>query len=399
MHPRLPIAPSPGFIIGMSSQHIGPASAEAPAAARRLLFLDALRAFASLLILWHHFALYPPLSRQAEPLLGPLVHWFSEHARSTQVFFVIGGYVMARNMSGGCWNSQAVGRFLVRRYCRLGIPYLAAIVLAIAASGLGRGWLPENVVGTPPSVPQLLAHVFFMQDVLGYDHLSAGLWFVCINFQLGLIYAAALWLRDTLAGRIEVPLVAGWILSAISLFHFNRHHEWDSLAFYFFPYFFMGIIVQRATRDRNSAILFWLYQLLIVAAICYDWRWRLASASVVGLLIFRADQTGLSTRWPESRWIARMGQVSYSLFLVHFPVLVLVAAVWARLGWSSPPAALAGLLTAFTGSVAASFAFHRYVEQPAALLSRRRGASRPAKATSIPPAATIAGRAAETEAG
>ena len=387
-HPRLPSAPAAAYIIGMNLQTIAPTQAGPP---RRLLFLDALRAFASMLILWHHFALYPPLSLQAEPLLGPLVRWFSEYARSTQVFFVIGGYVMARGMEGRNWNSMAVGNFIARRYCRLGIPYLAAIVLAIVASALGRGWLPENVTGTPPSVPQFLAHVFFLQDLLGYKHLSAGLWFVCINFQLGLIYAATLWLRDTLLAitgrRIDIPMIAGWILSAISLFHFNRHPEWDSWALYFFPYFFMGIIVHRALANRSSEAAFWIYQSLIVSAMCHDWRWRLASALVVGLLLFGAEKSGLSTRWPQSKWIARMGKASYSLFLVHFPVLVLVAGLWARLGWTSPPAAIAGLLTAFAASVATSFAFHRYIEQPAAQLSRRWGAAGQAR---IAPVATIA---------
>lgn len=361
----------------MDSGTIEPVPAKAP---QRLLFLDALRAFASLLILWHHFALYPPLSLQAQPLLGPLVHWFSDYARSTQVFFVIGGYVMARNMSARRWDTKALSRFLAGRYCRLGIPYLAACVLAIAASAWGRGWLPENVTGTQPTVPQAIAHVFFLQDLLSFEHFSAGLWFVCINFQLGMIYAATLWLRDTLltitGRRIEVPLIAGWILSAISLFHFNRHPEWDSWAPYFFPYFFMGIIVHRALANRSSEKTFWIYQLLIIASMCHDWRWRLASALVVGLLLFFAEKSGLSTRWPKSKWIARMGKASYSLFLVHFPVLVFVAGLWARLGWTSPPAAIAGLLTAFAASVATSFAFHRHIEQPAAQLSRRWGKAR-----------------------
>jgi peptidoglycan/LPS O-acetylase OafA/YrhL len=365
------------FIIRMSSTGNGSSPEGSYPLAGRLLFLDALRAFASLLILWHHFALYPPLASQAEPLLGPLVHWFADYARATQVFFVIGGYVMARSLSGRKWDIKSVGGFLAGRYCRLGIPYLSACVMAIAASAWGRGWLSENVTGAVPTAAQGIAHVFFLQDLLGYEHFSAGLWFVCINFQLGLIYAATLWLRDTLltiTGRnINVPMIAGWILSTISLFHFNRHPEWDSWALYFFPYFFMGIIVHRALKNRRSAAIFWIYQIMILAAMCHDWRWRLASALVVGLLLFGAEKTGLSTRWPKSRWIARMGKTSYSLFLVHFPVLVLVAGAWARLGWTSPPAAVAGLLTAFAASVAISFAFHRHIEKPAAQLSRRWG--------------------------
>ncbi len=352
----------------------------------RLPFLDALRALASVLIVWHHFALYPPLNEQAEPILGALVLWFSEYARSTQVFFVIGGFVMARSMSGMSWDVRAIRHFIAKRYCRLGIPYLAAIGLALAANGFGRGWLPDDVVGPPPTLAQLLAHVFFVQELMGYEHVSAGLWFVCINFQLGLIYAIMLWLRDTLAGVlkiptaspwINVPILAGWILSLSSLFYFNCDSDWDSWGIYFFPYFFMGVVVHQALKSRASAPMFWAYQLMIIASMCFDWRWRLMSALIVGLLLFGADKSGLAARWPRSRWIAQMGKVSYSLFLVHFPVLLVISTLWTRFGWTSAPAAVVGLLVAFAASVATAFVFHRRVEKPTAALKRkgRRSAS------------------------
>lgn len=356
-------------------------------------FLDALRAFSSLLILLHHFALYPPLCERAKPILGSLVHWLHDYARFTQVFFVVGGYVMARKMSSRSWRLPAVGLFLIRRYCRLGIPYLAAIVLAIAACGLGRGWLPENVIGTPPTVPQFLAHAFFLQELLGYEHFSAGVWFVCINFQLGLIYVILLWMRDAIPRwfgfspnmpRPDLPMIAGWALSLVSLFHFNRNPDWDSCAFYFFPYFFMGLVIHRALRNKRFEAEFWLYLLVIILAMAIDWRWRLTSTIVVGLLLFGTVKSGFANRWPKSRFIARMGQASYSLFLVHFPILVLVATAWERSGWNSPSAAVAGLLTAFLASVATAFAFHHYIELPAAALSRKWGSWKQPDA--VPPA-------------
>lgn len=348
---------------------------------QRLLFLDALRAFAAVTIVWHHFALYPPLSAQAVPLLGPLVDWFRDYARATQVFFVVGGFVMARGMAHRSWNLRGVGRFLAHRYCRLGLPYLGAIAVAIPACAIGRGWLPAEVTGTPPGGPQMLAHLFFLQDLLGYQQFSAGLWFVCINFQLGLIYVAMLLLRDTLAEHrgvaadrwwTDVPVLGGWALAVFSLFHFNLDPAHDKWGLYFFPYFFTGVMVQRGLRDRNSQLLFWLYLLLLAAGMAWQWRWRLASALVVGLLLFGAEKTGLNTRWPKSRAIARLGRASYSLFLIHFPVLVLVASLWTWLGWNSPPQAVAGLLAAFGASLAAAFAFHRWVETPAGNLSRGR---------------------------
>ncbi len=377
---RLPSCSVAASLTGVASQIHQPDTPEENPSGQRMLFLDALRAFASVLILLHHFALYPPLCKHAEPIIGSLIDWFRDYARFTQVFFVVGGYVMARTMSARSWGLPAVGMFLIQRYCRLGIPYLAAILLAIAASAFGRGWLPGDVVGAPPSLPQIVAHLFFLQEFLGYEHLSAGLWFVCINFQLGLIYAIMLCLRDTFtrwlgalrgAPSTDVPMIAGWVISLVSLFYFNLHSKWDSWAIYFFPYFFMGIVVHRAMQNRRSNVEFWIYVFVVVIAMAFDWRWRLVSAVVAGLLLFGAGKIGLANRWPKSRLIARMGKVSYSLFLVHFPVLVLVATVWQRFGWTSPSQAVAGLLTAFLSSVAASFVFHRYIELSAAGLSRK----------------------------
>lgn len=363
----------------MKIRNMETAESIAPVAAR-LLFLDFLRAVASLMILWHHFALYPPLSTGAHTILGPVLDWFRDYSRATQVFFVIGGYVMARSMSGRHWDIAGVGAFVVKRYCRLGLPYLAAAALAIAACAYGRGWLPDSVVGAVPTVPRVLAHMVFLQEFFGYEHFSAGLWFVCINFQLGLIYVFLLYLRDTLAGWltpgrdsawIDMPVVLGWLLALVSLFYFNLDSGWDRWAWYFFPFFFMGVLVHREERKGGTPWMLYLYLLLIVVAMGYEWRWRLASMLVVGVMLHVAAKSGLSTRWPRSRVIGRLGRTSYSLFLIHFPVLVLVAAVWERLGWTSPVASVMGLLIAFGASIAGSLVFYRWVEAPAGVLSRK----------------------------
>ncbi len=346
----------------------------------RLVFIDALRAFASIMIMWHHFASYPPLSEQAAPILGPIIQWFRDYARTTQVFFVVGGFVMSESMSGRTWNIRNARLFIARRYCRLGLPYVSAIVLAMLVCSTGRGWLPGHVVGYPPTLPQFLAHILFLQELLGHEQLSAGLWFVCINFQLGLIYVGTLFLRDMLAHRVGIPaqtpwidasVLAGWVLATVSLFHFNLQPGWDISALYFFPYFFMGIIVQLGLRSTSSPSLFWLYLLLIVVGMFYEWRWRLMSCLVVGLTLFWAVKSGLASRWPKNRCIVLLGRTSYSLFLIHFPILVLVATVWAWFGWHSPIAAVTGLLCASIASLAASFAFYRFVEVPAKKMSLR----------------------------
>ena len=314
-----------------------------------------------------------------------MLDWLAQHARTTQVFFVVGGYVMARSMSGSSWNLRGFRSFVVQRYCRLGLPYLGAIAMILPIYLLARDWLPDEVVGQPPSLPQLLAHLFFLQGILGYEQLSAGLWFVCINFQLGLVYAAILVLRDTIGqGRVDFVGLLGWPLLAFSLFHFNLNEAWDNWWLYFFPYFFMGIVIDRSVRGEADKLEFWLCLLLFGGAMTFEWRWRLLSALVVGLLLFVVEKRGWGARWPQVRMISWLGKISFSLFLVHFPVLVLVGTLWSRFDWVSPTAGAAGLIFAYGLSLLAADLFHRFVERPAGRLYRRkpragadRGALRP----------------------
>jgi peptidoglycan/LPS O-acetylase OafA/YrhL len=348
-----------------------------------LQFVVALRAVAATLIVWHHFAIYPPLAEWAAPLWGGLLDWLAKHARTTQVFFVVGGYVMARSMSGRSWTLRGFRSFVVQRYFRLGLPYLGAIAMILPIYLLARGSLPEQVVGQPPSLPQLLAHLFFLQGILGYEQLSAGLWFVCINFQLGLVYAAILVLRDTIGqGRVDFVGLLGWPLLAVSLFHFNLDEGWDSWWLYFFPYFFLGVVIDRSVRGEVHRLEFWLCLLLFVGAMTFEWRWRLLSALVVGLLLFVVERRGWGARWPQVRMISWLGRISFSLFLVHFPVLVLVGTLWTRFEWVSPTAGATGLLVAYGLSLLVAELFYGFVERPAGRLSRQRpraggGALRP----------------------
>ncbi len=287
----------------------------------RLPLIDALRAVAASTIVWHHFALYLCVSTPS--VRFGFFDWLRDHGRATPIFFVVSGFVMAQTMSRRQWNLQQIGRFVVHRYCRLGLPYLAASAMAIAACTLARGTLPDDLVGAPPTLPQIAAHVFFLQDILGYPSFSAGLWFVCIIFQMGLIYAAMLWLRDAAArwlGRATaaqsnaVPMLLGWALAAASLFYFNVHLRFDVSAPYFFCHFFLGVMAHHGLRDRKSGFAFGLYVALMFVALAYLWRWRMVTSLVTGLVLFVGGKFGFIQRWPSSRAVQYLGAPATACF-------------------------------------------------------------------------------------
>ncbi len=366
---------------------IGSANASS-ATKQHLAFLDALRALASVAIVLHHFALYAPLRDIAAPLIGPLLDWLMHNARATQVFFVVGGYVMARSMAGKRWDLKRLRLFLLQRYCRLGLPYIATMAFILIAYVFARGWLPEEVTGEDVTMRQLLAHLLFLQGLLGEENLSAGFWFICINFQLGLLYAVLLCLRDTAIYRNgDISKIVGWGLAAFSLLHLNLDVSFDNWALYFFPYFYMGIILNRAVQNKGIAKEFWLYQALLAFALHQDWRWRLAMAALVAVTIYAVEKTGWRPRWIKNPLFATLGKISYSLFLVHFPVLVLVATAFVRMEIDSPVAAVLGLIVAFFLSIGTAAAFHRWVETPAIRIAQTLAAPRQPRIMYCPQAA------------
>jgi peptidoglycan/LPS O-acetylase OafA/YrhL len=89
-------------------------------------------------------------------------------------------------------------------------------------------------------------------------------------------------------------------------------------------------------------------------------------ALAVALMLGFGRRTGRLEQWPNARPLAFLGQISYSLFLVHFPVLLLANVLYAKLEMSSPSSAIFGLILALAASTGAATLFYRWIESPAA---------------------------------
>jgi peptidoglycan/LPS O-acetylase OafA/YrhL len=335
----------------------------------RLALVDALKATACLAIVLHHLAFYGPMSDRAEMLAPNLVAWLSQHARlAVQVFLVVAGFLAARALApeGRLLTARPMGTVL-RRYLRLAVPYLAAIAIAIPAAALARSLMDHPSVPDAPSLAQVAAHALLLQDVLGFESLSAGFWYVAIDFQLFAMLVALLWIARRTGGQgargrwLGPALVAA--LACASVFSFNRIAALEAWAPYFFASYALGAIAYWITRGRGIAAL-WLLPLVLVtlAALELEFRIRIAVALVAALVLAGAARGWMPTAWAEHAGFGRLARISYSIFLVHFPVCLVVNAVWARF---LPPDAWVhalGIVVAFTASVLAGALLCRHVE-------------------------------------
>ena len=335
-------------------------SADAP----RLVFIDALKAFASQLVVLHHLAFYGPMSDRAQELIPGLITWLYDDARmAVQTFLVIGGFLAAQALTNQASRlNPTLWMLLWRRYLKLVLPYLVALLCAILAAAFARHLIQNEEIPAFPSVPQLLAHLFLLQGILGFDGLSAGVWYVAIDFQLyALLLILVCWRRGTrLAFSSGVLVVA--IATFASLFYFNRNEALDNWACYFFGAYGLGALTYWGVAERKVSPWLLAAFLLAVAALVVDYRVRIALALLLAVLLSLARYFGFMASWPKAKWIAWLGQISYSIFLVHYPVSLVVNAVFERFAPHAPLVQLGGLLLAWISSLAAGALFYNYVE-------------------------------------
>lgn len=364
----------------------------------RQLPIDALKVIASQLIVLHHLSAYGPVADALNQTAPVLMGWLYDYARmAVQVFLVMGGYLAAASLAPARLHQHALKRphsplqAVIKRYRRLVLPCLAALLLAVASAALARHWMDEAFLPSAPTWAQSLAHVFLLQGLLGHDALSAGVWYVAIDFQLFVLMTLLMWLGQrqhraphahaTLGSGLAQTVMLGGVVSLMlaSLFFFNRDPAWDNWAIYFFGAYGMGAAAFWAGGSRRPALYLGGLALTGGLALALEFRERIALALGVALALGLWHWGRSTPVWHHAtriktialpafaqRLLHQLGQSSYALFLVHFPVLMLGNALFVKLGLSGPNAAAGVMLICWATSVALAQVFERWVEAPLA---------------------------------
>jgi peptidoglycan/LPS O-acetylase OafA/YrhL len=347
-------------------------------ASERLMFIDLLKAVGSQLIVLHHLAFYGPMSDWTHRLVPDLVAWFSQDARmAVQVFLVVAGFLAARSLApDGVPRTVPFMSQLGQRYVRTALPYIASLLVAMLCTELARQWMAHDSISAPPGLWQFVSHALLLHTLLDVDSLSAGVWYVAIDFQLYAVLLGLLWLARRQQASVAWVQALVFAVVAASLLHFNRDSDWDSWALYFFGAYGLGALTWWATHSdgawRNGRWLLGALVAMTLLALAIDFRERILLALTVCLALACSQRQGWLFTWPRSRIVAYLSHISYAVFLLNFPIALVVNALFTRYG--SPDAAVqtGGVLLAWLACNLAGALFHHFVEQPLGKLGRRR---------------------------
>jgi peptidoglycan/LPS O-acetylase OafA/YrhL len=357
------------------------------------MFLDALRAFGALGIAAHHIHRYRPLKAPVDHLLPIFVHntclygWIG-----VQMFWVLTGFMLAYSLRNVELRPAVAGNFMLRRIVRLGIPYWT-VVLLVAALDLIVRWivsarnLPPDLTDEPVTWIRLVANLLFVQDIFGYGNISAGTWFVAVDLQLSFVFVVLMMLVRPLSmnGRVGgtahvlalMALFLPWGL--LALFGFNLDRQYEPWVVYYFHIPLLGAMAWWAIEGRIPRLLFWAYAGTMAAATVVRYNQYVpipgsptfskltvaaAVATATGVTIYLVGRRGHLGDWLGFGWLQYLGRISYSLFLIHYPVSWAVLYLGCHWTGDHELSAVIWLIVAFTSSIIAAHLFYKFVEAP-----------------------------------
>jgi peptidoglycan/LPS O-acetylase OafA/YrhL len=290
---------------------------------RRIVALDALRGIAALVVVLHHcrYAFYMDAPRWfLRPLFagGPAV----------ALFFVLSGYVLSIPYWRG--SQPAYSKYLVRRICRIYLPYACATFLALGVgSDLLFAQLPltswfYSTWHTPFTLHLIARQLFTMATT---PEINTAFWSLRYEMEMSLIFPAICFVLLWLGGPASfvaavVILKGGYIIWGHS--HSPLTFEIGSTLVYG-SQFILGAVLS-LEHDRIAKVYEsssrWMKLVTLIAIMCGFYtvtRPIFIPFAACGVLILA--QHSRVRHLLESAIPEYLGRISYSLYLVHGTVL------------------------------------------------------------------------------
>lgn len=375
----------------------GTTSGPAGRSPSRYAGLDGLRGIAALVVVVFHTLLLSPVFNGLEPGTRPHdASWWVTHTplsllwagpQAVYVFFVLSGFVLVLPVAGRGvrWRS-----YYPQRLLRLYLPVWASLVLALVLVAVVprtpqpslSGWYDAHV---PASGPAQAVHDAVL--LLGTGWLNSPLWSlrweVTFSLLLPLYVLGARLLRRLWAVKLGTLLVVVGAAEALGMYapmYLSMFALGAVLALDHDRVVAAGRAVLRRVPARlpgrwgvvtaGAALLLTTESLLLAAGL----ESSAAQGAAVSLQLLGACAAVLvathsagAVRLLSARTVQWVALRSFSLYLVHEPLVVTSATLW-----PSMPIALRVVLALVVSLLAADL-FFRAVERPAHVLARRVG--------------------------
>jgi peptidoglycan/LPS O-acetylase OafA/YrhL len=307
---------------------------------KRLSGLDGIRGLAALYVVFHHILerTFPGYPADHAPWWAG---WFIYGRFAVVVFIVLSGFSLALSPARHGWRLDSVARFAGRRACRILPAYLAALAFSLAIA-----WLvvPQPGEGGPTG-KSVAVNGLLVQNLVQAPSPNKSFWSMAIEAQLYVALPLLLLLVRRFGGVLMVATVTLFVATVGIL---GPHYTWlqtlvirsppDLAALFAIGIMAAGVVGTNEARGGWpwSWLAFAAAAPVLVVISLQGSSWTLAPRHLLWidlalgpavsclLLGVAAGRPRPFVRVLDSRPIRSLGLSSYSLYLVHEPIVVVV---------------------------------------------------------------------------
>jgi peptidoglycan/LPS O-acetylase OafA/YrhL len=303
------------------------------AAGQRLAGLDGLRGLAALFVVVNHVFLraFPGYPVDRAPFWAA---WFIYGRFAVVVFIVLSGFSLALSPARHGWRLDGIARFAVRRARRILPAYWAALAFSLAVA-----WLVVPPPGQGvPGAKSVVVNGLLVQNLVGAPSPNRSFWSMAVEAQLYVVFPLLL-LMVRRWGAVAMVATVTLVVAAVGLLGprvFVIQSPPDLAALFAVGIVSAGIV--GASRARRSWPWAWLALGAVVPVLATIWWqgsvWTLDHLFWVDLALgpsIACLLAGLATGHPapllralDARPMRSLGASSYSLYLTHGPIVVVV---------------------------------------------------------------------------
>ncbi|MCJ2053849.1 acyltransferase family protein [Methylobacterium sp. J-070] len=300
----------------------------------RFTALDGWRGLAAVLVALYHLG-----------LAGHFYTWGM--VRNSWVFvdffFVLSGFVLAYGYSAKLHDRGGVAKFIVRRFGRLWPLHIFTLLVLLALEVIKYFLLDATrlPVGEIPfesrrSIPALFSNLILVQGVGFFDSWTwnGPSWSISAEFYTYILFAGLFLYFSKRMGWLcaGVSLVAGTLLMLL-YFYFDVSEFRVSLVRCIFEFFAGVSTFYVYDRIKGRVWNFYGLEILLVVALVglmstlpAEALFGSATPFFCAIVLVFAFEQGPISRFMSSKWVNRLGLYSYSIYLTHYLVIVLVNA-------------------------------------------------------------------------